>query len=219
MIWRRTLFPDALFCVWMSWLTYPCSFFPLFSKYIYALCNDLESVLFTTNSVLRDFENDGVVYLELRTTPRHLPGLTSDEYVYNILECISSFNERSPSMRAHLILSIDRRHKLETAIEVVNVAHKYQSGGVVGIDLVRLPPSLDLNVKDLSDTFTARINYDLTLNHLSSVATLQLETSPSFNLHLSLPQPTASDQPSISPKCRPSLTQSCGLCCHFNPIG
>lgn len=39
-------------------------------------------------------------------------------------------------MKANLILSIDRRNTSETAMQVVDLAHKYQSRGVVGIDLV-----------------------------------------------------------------------------------
>ena len=46
------------------------SFFPLFDKYIYSLCNDVETVKFATQQVIEDFEADGVRYLELRTAPR-----------------------------------------------------------------------------------------------------------------------------------------------------
>jgi len=88
--------------------------------------------------VLQDFENDGVVYLELRTTPRGMPeaGVSSDDYVRTILNCIALFNRKSASMKTYLILSIDRRHTIETAAEIVALAAKYKSEGVVGIDLV-----------------------------------------------------------------------------------
>lgn len=114
-------------------------FFPLFSKYIYNLCNDVDSLIFTTNAVLKDFEQDGVVYLELRTTPRAMPtaGLSKEAYVTTILKCISRFNKKSSSMKTNLILSIDRRNDLSTAMEVVQLADRYRHQGVVGIDLVR----------------------------------------------------------------------------------
>jgi adenosine deaminase len=112
------------------------SFFPLFSRYIYSLCNDLSSLIYTTNSVLEDFQADEVVYLELRTTPRAIPSanITKVGYVQTTLDCISKFNASS-SMKTNLILSIDRRNDLPTALEVVDLAIKFRDQGVVGIDL------------------------------------------------------------------------------------
>ncbi|KAF7540669.1 hypothetical protein G7054_g1120 [Neopestalotiopsis clavispora] len=50
------------------------TFFPLFSSYIYQLINDRESLEYSTKAVVGEFAADGVVYLELRTTPRAMPG-------------------------------------------------------------------------------------------------------------------------------------------------
>jgi adenosine deaminase len=66
--------------------------------------------------VLRDFAADGVVYLELRTTPRAMPaaGLTEAGYVQTILDAIAEY-ERNPQpqgdgvgvgLRTKLILSV-----------------------------------------------------------------------------------------------------------------
>lgn len=111
------------------------TFFPLFSRYIYALCNDASSIIYSTNSVLQSFQDDGTVYLELRTTPRAIPaaGITKDSYVQLVLSCISSF--KSSTMTTRLILSIDRRNSEEEALEVVDLALKYRSKGVVAVDL------------------------------------------------------------------------------------
>ncbi|KAG4026968.1 hypothetical protein MFRU_034g00280 [Monilinia fructicola] len=124
------------------------TFFPLFSKYIYALCNDLPSLIYTTHSVLQDFQQDGVVYLELRTTPRAMPSakITKDIYIQTILDCITKHNKSDPSMKTNLILSIDRRNDLQTALEVVTLAHKYHSHGVVGIDLCGDPSIGDISI-------------------------------------------------------------------------
>jgi len=126
---------------------YLFSFFPLFSRYIYALCSDLPSIIQTTNSVLEDFRRDGVVYLELRTTPRAIPkeNITKGDYARTILNCISTFNASS-TMRTNLILSIDRRNDLSTALEVVDLAIKYRSQGVVGIDLCGDPAVGDVSI-------------------------------------------------------------------------
>lgn len=123
------------------------TFFPLFSRYIYALCNDLPSLIYTTNSVLHDFEVDGVVYLELRTTPRAIPSanISKDSYTQTILECIKAKNV-STSMKTNLILSIDRRNDLPTALAVVELAVRYRSQGVVGIDLCGDPAVGDVSI-------------------------------------------------------------------------
>ncbi|RQM06318.1 hypothetical protein DH86_00001124 [Scytalidium sp. 3C] len=129
------------------------TFFPLFSTYIYHLCNDLDAIIYTTNSVLRDFQADGVVYLELRTTPRAIPSanITKADYVETVLGCISNFTASSTSslemsMTTNLILSIDRRNDLDTAMSVVDLALQYRSQGVVGIDLCGDPAKGDVSI-------------------------------------------------------------------------
>lgn len=91
----------------------------------------------TTLSVLRDFAADGVVYLELRTTPRALPksGLTKADYVSVILTTIAEFEKKQGNLRTKLILSVDRRNSLAEAMEVVDLAAQFRDQGVVGIDL------------------------------------------------------------------------------------
>lgn len=93
---------------------------------------------------MRDFRDDGVRYLELRTTPREFPAnnLTKDAYVSTVLDCIEGF-EREP-MSTYLILSIDRRNTLAQAMETVELAIKYQSRGVVGVDLCGNPMKGDV---------------------------------------------------------------------------
>lgn len=117
------------------------SFFPLFSSYIYHLVNDLAALQHTTLSVLRDFAADGVVYLELRTTPRALPasGLSKADYIAAILETIRTFeaSAEGTSARLHtkLILSVDRRNTPAEAAEAAALAARFAGRGVVGMDL------------------------------------------------------------------------------------
>lgn len=110
------------------------TFFPLFSKYIYQLCSTPASIIYSTNAVLHDFKDDGVVYLELRTTPRSSSSMSKEDYVTTILSCIDSFPGRD-IMTTYLILSIDRRNSPEEAMQLVDLAIKYRSRGVVGVDL------------------------------------------------------------------------------------
>lgn len=91
--------------------------------------------------MLRDFAADGVVYLELRTTPRALPrsGLSKQGYVEAILEVIreyeSSQDKTATALHTRLILSVDRRNTPAEAKEVVSLAQRLQPHGVVGVDL------------------------------------------------------------------------------------
>jgi adenosine deaminase len=122
------------------------TFFTLFSTYIYALCNDAPSIVQSTNSVLQSFQDDGVVYLELRTTPRAIPSasITKDAYVKLVLSCINSFG--SLTMVTKLILSIDRCKSSEEAVEIVDLALKYRSEGVVAVDLCGNPAIGDVSI-------------------------------------------------------------------------
>ncbi|EAA27466.3 Metallo-dependent hydrolase [Neurospora crassa] len=115
------------------------TFFPLFSSYIYHLVSDVWALRYTTLSVLSDFASDGVVYLELRTTPRAMPhaGLTKAQYVSTILSAIAEFESTTTSaLKTKLILSVDRRNTLPEAYEVLALCRQFSGqGGVVGIDL------------------------------------------------------------------------------------
>jgi adenosine deaminase len=140
-------------------------FFPLFSRYIYQLCNNLESIKFSTRSVLQTFSADGVRYLELRTTPRAIPteSLSKDLYVRTILDEIHEFTHAEPSNHYHptpstpsslehvyLILSIDRRNTPAEALETVALALKYAHyrghHAIVGIDLCGDPSVGDVSI-------------------------------------------------------------------------
>lgn len=120
------------------------SFFPLFSSYIYNLLTDEASIRYAAQAVLADFHADGVVYLELRTTPRATPSLSADAYVALLVDAICAFEADNPALHTRLILTIDRRHDLPTAEAIVDTAlrHRPRSAatpGVVGIDLAGLP--------------------------------------------------------------------------------
>lgn len=140
------------------------------------MCNDIDSIVLTTNSVLQDFEQDGVVYLELRTTPRAIPsaGLDKEAYVTTILGCIRDFNKKSHTMTASLILSIDRRNDLETAMDVVRLASLYRDRGVVGIDLVKYIDSALLPLIPVTDVHLSAVIHLKEQSHHSH----QLSNSP-----------------------------------------
>ena len=96
---------------------------------------------------MNHFQSDGVVYLELRTTPRAAGGLSKDEYVKTVLDVINLHNKQ-PENELHtlLILSVDRRNTVDEAEEVVDLALKYRSVGVVGVDLCGNPARGDVRM-------------------------------------------------------------------------
>lgn len=98
------------------------SFFTLFSSYIYHLLTDKKSIQYATRSVLEDFLADGVVYLELRTTPRATSDISADIYVQLLLDTIKVFENTYPQMHTRLILCVDRRHSLAMAESTLSLA-------------------------------------------------------------------------------------------------
>lgn len=131
------------------------TFFPLFDKYIYSLCTDLDSVKFATKRVLEDFEKDGVRYLELRTTPRECSytGMTKKGYVEAIGQILNEWNAKyRERMEVYLILSVDRKMTAIQAAEVIDLAldHQHraddQHGFVVGVDLCGNPVRGDVSI-------------------------------------------------------------------------
>lgn len=105
------------------------------------MVSDEESILFATNTVLEDFREDGVCYLELRTTPRAVPAarISKDDYIAIVLKAMTDFRMSNDSLHANLILSIDRKNTLDEAFEVIQLALKYRHLGVVGVDLCGNP--------------------------------------------------------------------------------
>ncbi|KAI0530276.1 Metallo-dependent hydrolase [Xylaria digitata] len=124
------------------------TFFPLFSSYIYRLVDDADSLRYSTISVIQDFASDGVVYLELRTTPRAFPGEGLDKraYVNHVLIAIDEAQRRFPSIQVRLILSVDRRNTLAEANEVIELAVYFSRHGVVAVDLCGDPTKGDVSL-------------------------------------------------------------------------
>ncbi|KAL4895882.1 hypothetical protein BDV59DRAFT_173336 [Aspergillus ambiguus] len=156
-LWRKKKARDPNFDVEDPLVTMPPgkvdyslqTFFSVFSKSIYQLCNDLESVAYSTRSVLQDFLNDGVCYLELRTIPRASPTATfsREQYFQTVLDTIESFRRSQTQMSVYLILGIDRgNHTAAEAMEIVDLAIAHKSCGVVAVDICGNPTKGDVSV-------------------------------------------------------------------------
>lgn len=124
-------------------------FFKVFSNLIYHLCSDLESLKYSTRRALQDFLDDGVRYLELRTTPRESQkhGISKEQYVSTILDVMDEFKKDSNGdMSAYLILSVDRTKDAPNAMEVADLAIKFKHRGVVAVELGGDPSRGDVSV-------------------------------------------------------------------------
>ncbi|CCF48158.1 uncharacterized protein UHO2_00487 [Ustilago hordei] len=97
----------------------------------------------------QDLEEDGVVYADIRTTPRAMSLASGtatevdplDQYIKAVLRGFSRYTAQDPGPNARkvifrLLLSIDRaKHSPTQARTIVDLAHRYLNRGVVGIDL------------------------------------------------------------------------------------
>ena len=74
-------------------------------------------------------------------------GVTKENYVQTVLNILKAHNDNDANtMRAFLILSIDRRNSIAEAEEVVDLATKYHSAGVCGVDLCGDPAKGDVRI-------------------------------------------------------------------------
>ena len=112
-------------------------------KMTHMLVNDEECIEMVAHDVVSEFAADGVIYLELRSTPRANPGtgMTKHSYVEAVLCGIDrALSERTMVVHVRLLLSIDRRHSPTEALETVKLAlvlskQTQHRARVVGIDL------------------------------------------------------------------------------------
>ena len=78
---------------------------------IHAITDNLDAVRIVTRDVIRDFAEDGVRYLELRTTPREVEGrMTRQQYCETVLEEMMTVSSTGLGITVKLLLSIDRKN-------------------------------------------------------------------------------------------------------------
>ncbi|KNC76385.1 hypothetical protein SARC_11113 [Sphaeroforma arctica JP610] len=108
---------------------------------IHALTGSEEAISIVAKDVVQGFANDGVRYLELRTTPKDTP--TSAEYVRTVIDALKTAQDKHQgAIVVRLILSIDRRGSVEKALETVRIAAQNKPF-VVGVDFSGDPTHKD----------------------------------------------------------------------------
>jgi len=124
--------------------------FKLFFK-IQRLVQTEEAVYTLTCRVIKEFAEDNVKYLELRSTPKDIPdvGMTRELYLRTMVRAVRDCATQGLDIEVRLLPSIDRRHGVKVAEITVDLAEKLMketNGLVIGIDL-----SGDPKVGDASD--------------------------------------------------------------------
>ncbi|NXU47498.1 ADAL protein, partial [Turnix velox] len=147
---------------------------------IYQITTSPEDILLITKDVIKDFADDGVKYLELRSTPRdeNSTGMTKRMYIETVLEGIKQCKEEGLDIDVRLLIAINRSSGLAVAKQTVKLAEEFllsSNGVVVGLDLSGDPTvrrGQDF-LEPLSEAKKAGLKLAL---HLSEVPNLEEET-------------------------------------------
>ncbi|XP_006876611.1 PREDICTED: adenosine deaminase-like protein-like [Chrysochloris asiatica] len=107
---------------------------------IHQLTTSSEDILMVTKDVIKEFSDDGVKYLELRSTPRreNATGMTKKTYVESILEGIKQSKQKNLGIGASYLIAIYRRSGPLVAKETVKLAEEFflsTKETVLGLDL------------------------------------------------------------------------------------
>ncbi|XP_037690088.1 adenosine deaminase-like protein [Choloepus didactylus] len=107
---------------------------------IHQLTTSPEDILMVTKDVIKEFADDGVKYLELRSTPRgeNTTGMTKKTYVESILEGIKQSKQENLDIDVRYLVAIDRRSGPSVAKETVKLAEEFflaTEDTVLGLDL------------------------------------------------------------------------------------
>ncbi|XP_022443013.1 adenosine deaminase-like protein isoform X5 [Delphinapterus leucas] len=106
---------------------------------IHQLTTGPEDILMVTKDVIKEFADDGVKYLELRSTPREsATGMTKKTYVESVLEGIKQSKQENIDIDVRYLISVDRRGGPSVAKETVKLAEEFflsTEDTVLGLDL------------------------------------------------------------------------------------
>ncbi|CEM27754.1 unnamed protein product [Vitrella brassicaformis CCMP3155] len=159
----------------------------VYFELVYLLVEDEQTVQQITQEVLRDFYEDGVRYLELRTTPKanERTGLTKDSYLQTLERAIEWAKEALPDMQVYLLLSVNRA-RLTSAEdarkdvdELLDLAIKHRSL-VVGVDICGNPAKGDLSL--VLPLLRSRLYDDARYHHLKlTVHTAEMANTDTEN--------------------------------------
>lgn len=97
------------------------------------------AVYTATKDVIKEFKDDNVIYLELKTTPRATEDMTKEEYIETVIQAIK---DNQDDIIVKLLLCIDRRHELIESKDAIDLIIKMKDNYphiVKGVDLCGNP--------------------------------------------------------------------------------
>ena len=124
-----------------------------------ALTDNPQAVELAVEEVVKEFAADGVIYAELRSTPRAVEGrMTKRQYVQALVEAVRRCNEGGGSttrqrafghlgIQTRVLISIDRGQSQDAAEESLALAEEFRQlypGVIVGIDVSGNPTKNDI---------------------------------------------------------------------------
>ncbi|POW03722.1 hypothetical protein PSTT_10912 [Puccinia striiformis] len=141
----------------------PSDYTDLKSEHIYHILDTPQAITRATRAVLSSFEDDGCVYLELRTTPRRFPGSSTDsfqEYLDAVFRGIDHNHESK--MMVRLILTVNWDFGPDKVKQIIDLAITARNAGrscVVGIDIAGNPQnSIFRTASFTSELVKAKVN-------------------------------------------------------------
>lgn len=153
---------------------------------IHQLTTSPEDILMVTKDVIKEFADDGVKYLELRSTPRrdNATGMTKKTYVESVLEGIKQSKQENLDIDVRYLISIDRRGGPSVAKETVKLAEEFflsTKDTVIGLDLSGDPTAGKAEdfLEPLLEAKKAGLKLAL---HLSEIPNLKKETQVLLDL-------------------------------------
>ncbi|KAJ8678735.1 hypothetical protein QAD02_014522 [Eretmocerus hayati] len=118
----------------------------------HSVTRNLESVYIATYDTIKEFYEDNVIYLELRSTPRAEEAMTKKDYILSILRAMRSIQDEKLRIQTKLLISVNRKQGLKAARENIHLAIELskEHKEIVGIDLSGDPTKGDafLNLLD-----------------------------------------------------------------------
>ncbi|XP_046635221.1 adenosine deaminase-like protein [Daphnia pulicaria] len=106
-------------------------------KIIHQLTDSEKSIYIATVDVIKEFAEENVRYLELRTTPRAIDG-SLDTYIDAVIRAIDDCRKEEVPILVKLLLSIDRSRGVEIAKKIVDLTISLghaRKDVVIGLDV------------------------------------------------------------------------------------
>ncbi|XP_017058450.1 adenosine deaminase-like protein [Drosophila ficusphila] len=105
--------------------------------FVHELTSTAEGLRYATELVVRDFAQDNVQYVELRTTPKANESYSRRDYLQHVIKAIEGAKEKYTGILVKLLPSINRAEPVEVAEETVSLAvemSKSHPDVILGID-------------------------------------------------------------------------------------